>query len=121
MAKIKRIKANKASLIRWKVYIDRARMYIGYAQFLMIGFVFLKAFKDTKIGDVIFDNMWVSIPVLFAVFIVLSLIIGRLDTVYGLREEEMRNLSNSNPMMREMQLNLQEIKEELRALREKGE
>ncbi|WP_299535614.1 hypothetical protein [Ulvibacterium sp.] len=49
------IKANKRTLIRWKVYIDRARMYIGYVQFLMIGFVFLEAYKDTTIGRVIFE------------------------------------------------------------------
>ncbi|MEM1407644.1 MAG: hypothetical protein AAGG59_12770, partial [Bacteroidota bacterium] len=59
------IKANKRTLIRWKVYIDRARMYIGYAQFLMILFVLLEAYKNTAIGELIFNNMLISMPILF--------------------------------------------------------
>ena len=41
-------KLNKKSLIWCKVYIDRARMYIGYANFLMLGLVFLNTFKHQK-------------------------------------------------------------------------
>jgi len=112
-----KIKANKQSLIRWKVYFDRARMYIGYLQFLMIGFVFLKDFRDTSIGNFIFGNMYISIPVLFILFVLLSLIIGRMDTVYGLREEEMRNLSNSNPVLRNINFNIEEMRKEIRDLK----
>ncbi|MCP4460498.1 MAG: hypothetical protein GY816_21120 [Cytophagales bacterium] len=90
------------TLIRWKVYIDRARRYIGYAQFLMILFVLLEAYKNTTIGELIFNNLLISVPILFTLFIVLSLIIGRIDTVLGLREEELRNASTSNPVMREL-------------------
>ena len=112
-----KIKPNKSTLIRWKVYIDRAKMYIGYIQFLMIGFVFLKTYRDSSVGDLIFNNLIVSIPVLFILFIGMALIIGRLDTIYGLREEELRNASTSNPVMREMLTNMDEIKNELKALR----
>ncbi len=112
-----KIKANKKALIRWKVYIDRARMYIGYIQFIMIGFVFLEAYRDSFVGKLIFDNLLFSIPFLFMVFIALSLLIGRLDTVSGLREEELRNSSSSNPIMREIHSNLLDIKEELKELR----
>jgi hypothetical protein len=100
-----KIKANKKTLIRWKVYIDRARMYIGYVQFLMI------------IGVLIFDNLIFSIPIIFLVFIILSLFIGRLDTIFGLREEELRNSSSSNPVMREVLANLESIKTELKELK----
>ncbi|MEM9392120.1 MAG: hypothetical protein AAGA02_16700 [Bacteroidota bacterium] len=113
------IKANKRTLIRWKVYIDRARMYIGYAQFLMILFVLLEAYKNTAIGELIFNNMLISMPILFLLFIVLSLIIGRLDTVFGLREEELRNASTSNPVMRELLNKVNELTEEIRELKEK--
>lgn len=111
------IKANKRTLIRWKVYIDRARMYIGYAQFLMILFVLLEAYKDTTIGELIFNNLLISMPVLFLLFIVLSLIIGRIDTVLGLREEELRNASTSNPVMRELLMQVSELTEEIRQLK----
>ncbi len=111
-----KIRANKKSIIRWKIYIDRARMYVGYIQFLMIGFVFLKAYKDSYLGEIIFDNIFISIPVLFIVFIAFSLILGRIDTLLGLREEELRNSSSSNPVMREILTNMEEMKNELKRL-----
>lgn len=112
-----KIKADKKTLIRWKVYVDRARMYIGYVQFLMIVFVLLKSYKDSMVGRLIFDNMMIALPIIFIVFILLSLIVGRIDTLLGLREEEMRNASRSNPVTREIQKNLEEIKEELKSLK----
>ena len=111
-----KIKADKRTLIRWKIYIDRARMYIGYVQFIMIGFVFIEAYRDTSFGRLIFENLIFSIPILFVLFVVLSLILGRLDTVYGLREEELRNVASSNPVMRDIQTNLEEIKERLKGI-----
>ena len=115
------MKANRKTLIRWKIYIDRARMYIGYVQFLMIGFVFLEAYKDSSVGQLIFDNLLISIPILFLIFIILSLIVGRMDTILGLREEELRNASSSNPVMREILLNMEELKKEIKELRAENE
>ncbi len=108
-----KIEANKKTLIRWKVYVDRAKMYIGYIQFLMIAFVLLEAYKDTFIGQLIFSNMLISIPIIFLVFILLSLIIGRLDTLLGFREEELRNASTSNPVMREILSGVKEIQKDI--------
>ena len=115
------MKPNRRTLIRWKVYVDRARMYIGYIQFLMIAFVFLESYKESSIGQLIFENMVISLPIIFLVFIVLSLIVGRIDTVLGLREEELRNASSSNPVMREILQNMEEIKHELNELKQKGD
>jgi len=112
-----KIKANKKSLIRWKIYIDRARMYIGYIQFFMIGFVLLESYKDTSIGQMIFDNLLISIPILFLIFIVCSLLLGRIDTLLGFREEELRNSSSSNPVMQEILANMEEMKAELKRLK----
>lgn len=115
------MKPNKRTLIRWKVYIDRARMYIGYIQFIMIGFVFLEAYKDSLVGKLIFENLYFSLPILFLIFIVLSLIIGRLDTALGLREEELRNSSTSNPVMRELLTKIDDLKNEIVMLRDNKE
>lgn len=114
-----KIKANRKTLIRWKIYIDRAKMYVGYIQFLMIAFVLLEAYKDTQVGKLIFDNMLISIPLLFVVFLLLSLVVGRIDTLLGLREEELRNSSSSNPVMREILKNMEDIKKELEDLKSK--
>ncbi|MGV8137777.1 MAG: hypothetical protein AB2L20_21415 [Mangrovibacterium sp.] len=114
-----KIKANRETLIRWKIYIDRAKMYVGYIQFLMIAFVLLETYKESYLGKLIFENMIISIPIIFLVFIVLSLLLGRIDTLLGLREEELRNSSSSNPVMRDILKNVKEIKEELEKLKEK--
>ena len=67
------MKFNKRSLIRWKVYFDRSRMYIGYVQFFLIGIVFIQSFKNEPWGDLIFKYALVSIPLLFIAFIFVSL------------------------------------------------
>lgn len=110
---------NKRSLIRWKIYFDRSRMYIGYIQFFLIGIVFLQSFKDEEWGGLLFKYAVISIPVVLILFVVLSLLLGYLDTKLGFREEELRNLSKSNPVMMEMLVSLKEIKEQLRTLEEK--
>lgn len=115
---MKHVKLNKRTFIRWKVYVDRARMYIGYVQFFMIGFVFFEAFRDQPVGELIFKNLYIAVPILFILFIVLSLIVGFLDTKAGLREEELRNLSSSNPVLREIHANMHELKIEVKQLRE---
>lgn len=93
-------------------------MYIGYVQFLMIGLVFLEAYKDTYLGKLIFDNFIYSLPILFVLFIFSSIILGKIDTFLGLREEELRNSSQSNPVTREILSNIEEIKKEIKSLKE---
>lgn len=114
---MRRIKTNRRTLIRWKIYIDRAKMYIGYIQFIMIAFVLLETYRESNLGQKIFDHMLLSIPIILILFVILSLIIGRIDTLLGLREEELRNASTSNPVMREILTNMQEIKSELNELK----
>ena len=101
------------------MYIDRARMYIGYIQFFMIGVVFMEAFRDQSFGQFIFQYIYISIPILFILFIVGSIIIGYLDSRFGLREEELRNLSSSNPVLRDIQQELKEIRQSVQYLEAK--
>jgi hypothetical protein len=108
---------NKRSLIRWKVYFDRSRMYIGYLQFFLIGVVFIQSFKDQPWGDLIFKYALISIPILFVLFIFVSLLIGYVDSKFGFREEELRNLSKSNPVMMEILESVKELKKEINELR----
>ena len=115
-----RKRVNKRSLIRWKIYFDRSRMYIGYIQFFLIGIVFLQSFKDQRWGDFIFRYAVIAIPVVLILFVCLSLLLGYLDTKLGFREEELRNLSKSNPVMVEMLDSLKEIKAQLKSLEPKG-
>ena len=118
--KIHRTNVNRRSLIRWKIYFDRSRMYIGYIQFFLIGIVFLQSFKGQGWGELIFKYALISIPVALILFIFLSLLLGYMDTKLGFREEELRNLSKSNPVMMEMLNSLKEINERLKALEGKN-
>jgi hypothetical protein len=108
---------NKKSLIRWKVYFDRSRMYIGYLQFFLIGVVFIQSFKGQPWGDSFFKYALISIPALFVLFIFISLLIGYLDSKYGFREEEMWNLSRSNPVMMEMLEEVKALRKEVNELK----
>lgn len=110
---------NKRSVIRWKVYFDRSRMYLGYIQFFLIGIVFLESFKDKPWGEFIFRYAVIFIPVILLLFILLSLILGYFDSKLGFREEELRNLSKSNPVMVEMLNSLNEIREKVISLEHK--
>jgi hypothetical protein len=67
---------------------------------------------------VIFNHAIFAIPIALILFVLLSLILGWLDSRLGLREEELRNLSKSNPIMMEM---LQELKELNRKLDSRDE
>ena len=54
------IQLNKKALVRWKIYIDRARMYIGYISFIMIAFMFLNDFENETIRGLLDDNKFFS-------------------------------------------------------------
>ena len=110
---------NKRTLIRWKIYFDRSRMYLGYIQFFLIGIVFLQSFKDRPWGEFIFNYAIISIPIAMVLFVLLSLILGYLDSKLGLREEELRNLSKSNPIMMEMLEQLKELNNKLDLIEQK--
>ena len=104
------IQMNRRTFIRWKIYIDRARMYIGYISFVMIAFMFLNDFKDETIRHFLDENKLVTYPVMMVVFMLFSLVLGRLDTKLGLRREEMRNAATENPVTMEILENIKEIK-----------
>jgi amino acid permease len=112
---------NKGTLIRWKIYFDRSRMYIGYIQFFLIGIVFLQSFKTMPWGEMIFRYALITIPIVLVLFIGVSVTLGYLDSKLGFREEEFRNLSRSNPVMMEMLGQLKEINKRLEALENKSE
>ena len=110
---------NKRTFIRWKVYFDRSRMYIGYIQFFLIGIVFLQSYKEQPWGEFIFKYAIFSIPIAFLLFVLLSLVLGYFDSKLGIREEEQRNLSKSNPIMMEMLGQLKELNKKIDLLESK--
>lgn len=102
---------NQKSVVRWKIYLDRARMYIGYISFIMIVFVFLNSFENREIRNVLDENKLLVYPLIMFLFVVISLLLGRLDTKLGMRKEELRNHATENPVTMEILESLREIKE----------
>ena len=105
------IQLNRKTFVRWKIYIDRARMYIGYISFIMIAFMFLNDFKDATIRQFLDENKLITYPAMMVVFLLFSLLLGRLDTKLGLRREEMRNAAVENPVTMDILEKLNEIRQ----------
>jgi predicted Na+-dependent transporter len=103
------MKLDKRTLIRWKIYVDRARMYASYIQFFMLIVVFINTLGDNTYGKYLVRYSFISIPVLLVVFIGLSLVLGYIDSRLGIRREEQRNISTSNPVQMEILQILREL------------
>jgi hypothetical protein len=103
------MKLNKKTLIRWKIYVDRARMYAGYIQFFMLIAVFINTLGDNTYGKYLVRYSFISIPLLLVVFIGFSLVLGYIDSRLGIRSEEQRNISASNPVQMEILQILREL------------
>ena len=84
---------NKQTLIRWKVYIDRSKMYVGYIQFLLIIFVFINSLDNNPVSQFVLEKPLIAVPVILVLF----------------REEEIRNHARSNPVLRQIQISLDEV------------
>ena len=104
---------NKKSLIRWKVYIDRSKMYMGYIQFLLIIFVTIESLGDNPVKEFVFTRPMIALPTILVIFILFSLVIGYLDSRLGFREEEIRNHSKSNPVLMDIQKSLAELNDKV--------
>ena len=74
-------------------------MYIGYLQFLLIIFVFIKSLGDNPVTEFVFNSPMIAVPIILVIFVMASLVIGYLDSRLGFREEEIRNHSKSNPVL----------------------
>lgn len=115
------MKVNKKALIRWKVYLDRSKMYIGYINLFMMVTIFLGAIKNTGVGKFLIANVYVAIPILIILFIFFALLLGYWDSKLGIRSEEMRNLSSQNPVQMEMLQTLRKLKSNQEIMLEKIE
>lgn len=94
-------------LIRYKVYFDRARTYIGYAQFIMMLLVMLKVYEDSSWGMWLFRHPgWIAlfITILFGLLVV----VGYLDRKF-IRPKEVSEINKVNPELMEIKDNVNKI------------
>lgn len=98
----------KKNIIRWKIYIDRCRMYITYIQFFLLGFLFLKEFP--LIWTFVITFYYWTMPILLLMFILFSLLIGWAENKLGIIEEEQARISSLNPVLMDIKKDIEEIK-----------
>ena len=113
------MKVDKRTLIRWKVYLDRSKMYIGYINLFMMVTIFLGAIKNTEVGKFLIENVYIAIPVLVILFVFFALLLGYWDSKLGIRSEEMRNLASQNPVQMEILETIRKLKYDQDILMEK--
>jgi len=80
-------------LIKYKVYLDRARGYIAYVNFLLIGVIAVK-----QIG---INLSWFMYALIVFATLFISLVVGYLDKKY-IREQETKEYGDTNPYLKEI-------------------
>jgi len=93
----KRIK----KFIKIKIYMDRARIYVGYVQFIMIAYVFIDSL-GTK------NSLSLS-PIGIIIVLLIMLLLGYLDTRLGIRKRELEDYSTTDPVLSEILENTRKI------------
>jgi hypothetical protein len=84
----------KKLFARYKIYFDRARMYLSYVQSAAVVLTALKVFN-------IVPPLW-AMPLLLIGFVVACLVVGWADKRMGLFEAEQQRISEQNPMLAEI-------------------
>ena len=107
-------KGSKKMLVAFKIYFDRARMYLGYINFFILNLVLINSFDNATISNFIGDHKYMVIPLMFIIYLVLLIFIGYLDTKLGLRQEEMRNNALVNPVLQDLLRTVKDIQSEVR-------
>lgn len=107
---------SKERLIALKIYFDRARMYLGYINFFILNLVLINSFENPALKLFIQDYKYFIVPALFAIYMILLIFIGFLDTKLGFRQEEMRNNALINPVMMDLIQSVKEIKTEVKLI-----
>jgi uncharacterized membrane protein len=90
----------KKTLVRWKIYTDRARWYVAYVQFLMMVIVVFQT------RGVLLD--WWLIILLIPVVVIAFIVIGFIDVkIFKLLEAEQQKYAEENPTLQQI---LKEVK-----------
>lgn len=98
-------------IVRKKVYLDRSRMYSGYVQFFMMGFLFFNSFKS-PLTPIFIRHPLLSGLAGFVLFLAGSMFIGWLDLKLGFFQEEAKRHSSLNPIYTEILQGIAEVSQQ---------
>lgn len=107
---------SKKKLVAFKIYFDRARMYLGYINFFMLNIVLINSFDNPTFEAYASKYKWLIIPLSFVLYSALLVFIGYLDTRLGVRQEEMRNNASTNPVMQDLLRTVKDIQKKVHEL-----
>ncbi len=110
----KELRKARTKLVKWKIYIDRARMYINYINFIMIIFLFVDSLKNYEFTQAWMPDSTTGLIILVPVFFLISLVLGYLDTRLGVRSEEAKQNTLKNPIMSEIIERLERIEKKMK-------
>jgi len=100
-------------IIRFKVYYDRGGIPYSYAKTLLIIAMAYKLWEDAEIGVWIEGHLFVFIPSIVIGYIVTRIIWGYFDKKLKLREYEIAEYNKTDPNLRKILKDLQDIKHKL--------
>lgn len=90
---------NLRRLVRWKIYLDRARIYLAYVQMLMIAGLFYDV--AARHWPVLSEHAWETMAVLVLGIGGGCMVLGWLDTRLGVLDEEIRQVYGERLQTRE--------------------
>ena len=92
---------SKRRIVKWKLYLERSRGYIGLLQLLLTGAIFLNTLPG-GIGDYCRNNQHITFPASIVSGFILCFLVGYLDRAAGLWQEEMGAQTKNNPALMEI-------------------
>ena len=88
-------------IVKWKLYLERSRGYIGLLQLLLTGAIFLNTLPG-GIGDFCRENQGFMFPATMLGGLLVCFVVGWLDCALGLWQEEMGRQTKENPVLMEI-------------------
>src|SRR5574343_547688 len=100
---------NIRRIVKWKIWLDRSRMYVGYLQFGATLYIVAKLIRNGPVKTWIFEHWYLSFPILFVVFIGACMVLGWIESLLKIRDLEQENYTQVNPEWKKMMDKIDEL------------
>lgn len=92
----------KKTLVRWKIYTDRARWYMGYIQ-MIVSLMILLQVKGIEV------ELW-YLPFIFIFIVAGFIVVGYFEVRFGTLKEEQKKYAEENPVLQDILKEIRELK-----------
>ena len=94
---------------KYKIWLDRARQYIGYATFALMLYIAVKDLRNSPFKTWMFDNWYFSFPIVIIFVFFLCGVVGWVEDLLKIRKYEMENQLAVNPEWQKLMKQLDRI------------